>query len=373
MSRNGEGGGPIVWAGILLVTCVLLLLFRHVLWLVLPFLCGLVLYYLLHAPVQRLVFSGINKNTAANIVAGAVAAVVLLWSVFALPWVLARAGQWQTTVQHYVEGGVRLLLATVAMLEQTSSLLRNAHLSQTLGHKISDFSETFASSYVGDFALGALAWMPSLLLAPLLAYFLLRDGGRFQRFLARAVPNAYFERTLNLLYSVDRTMRAYFQGLLKLAALDTLTLALGLWALGVSAPLALGLICAILAWVPFIGSVLGGLLVVMVAATDFPDQPWMSYGAVMLFVGARLLDDFVYMPITVGRSLRMHPLITVIMIFAGGAIAGVPGLMLVLPLMGVVMVIGETIGQVLTDPRLRARHAYARMLRERQAQLDLDR
>ncbi|MBL8482461.1 MAG: AI-2E family transporter [Rhodocyclaceae bacterium] len=373
MSRSSDGGGPIVWAGILLATCLLLLLFRHVLWLVLPFLCGLVLYYMLHAPVQRLVFAGVSKSTAANYVAGVVGLLVLLWMALALPWVLARAGQWQEAVQHYVQGGVRLLLATVSMLEQTSALLRNAHLSQTLGHKISDFSETFTTTYVGDFALTALTWIPSMLLAPLLAYFLLRDGGRFQRFLARAVPNAYFERTLNLLYSVDQTMRAYFQGLLKLAMLDSITLGLGLWALGVSAPLTLGIVCAILSWVPFIGSIMGGLLVVMVAATDFPDQPWMSYGAVLLFIGVRLLDDFVYMPITVGRSLRIHPLITVIMIFAGGAIAGVPGLMLVLPLLGVVMVIGETIGQVVTDPRLRARHAYARMLRERQAQLDLDR
>jgi hypothetical protein len=59
------------------------------------------------------------------------------------------------------------------------------------------------------------------------------------------------------------------------------------------------------------------------------------------------------------------------MIFAGGAVAGVPGLMLVLPVLGVVMVIGETIGLIVTDPRLMARHRHAKALRRIQASADL--
>jgi predicted PurR-regulated permease PerM len=67
----------------------------------------------------------------------------------------------------------------------------------------------------------------------------------------------------------------------------------------------------------------------------------------------------------------MHPLLTVLMIFIGGAEAGVAGLMLVLPLLGIAMAIGETMGQVMTDPRLRARHRQARALRAAQASVDL--
>lgn len=59
------------------------------------------------------------------------------------------------------------------------------------------------------------------------------------------------------------------------------------------------------------------------------------------------------------------------MIFVGGAVAGVAGLMLVLPLLGVVMVLGETAGEIVTDPRLRARYAYAKQLKQRQVTADL--
>jgi predicted PurR-regulated permease PerM len=131
------------------------------------------------------------------------------------------------------------------------------------------------------------------------------------------------------------------------------------------------MVCAVLAWVPYVGSILGCLLVVLVAATDFPLDPGMAYGAIVVFILARLLDDFVFMPLTIGRSLRMHPLLTVLMIFVGGAVAGVAGLMLVLPLLGIAMVVGETVGMIVTDPRLQARHVYARRLKALHAAADL--
>ena len=67
----------------------------------------------------------------------------------------------------------------------------------------------------------------------------------------------------------------------------------------------------------------------------------------------------------------MHPLLTVLMIVVGGAVAGVPGLMMVLPVLGVAMVLGETIGMLVTDPRLRARHAHERALRQQLVTKDL--
>jgi predicted PurR-regulated permease PerM len=215
------------------------------------------------------------------------------------------------------------------------------------------------------------AWTPSLLLAPFLAFFFLRDGGKVERMLAAAVPNAFFEKTLYLMHQVDRTTRAYFVGLMQLTVLDTITLAVGLRIIGMPSPLLLGLLCAVLAWLPYFGSIAGGLIVVLVAATDFPSQPQMVYAAVALFIIVRGLDDFVYMPMTIGKSLHMHPVITVMMLFIGGAVAGVSGLMLALPLLGVVMVIGGTIGRIVTDDRLMARYRHGKMLREKRASADL--
>jgi len=369
-SLAAKGSGPVVWVGIITVTCLLLFALHSVLWLVVPALLALILYYFLYPPVQYLMFHGMSRDSAAAWVMAVFLVIVGIALTLMVPWVAAKVLDWQSIVERYMKGGLGLMESSLRGLEARWAMLANAHVADTAMERLAQSSGSIAE-HLEPVAKAIAAWTPSLLLAPFLAFYFLKEGNRFKRFLANAVPNAFFERTLNLLHEVDLTSRAYFQGLIKLTVLDTLTLAAGLWVMGFPGPLALGLICAVLAWIPYIGSVLGGLLVVLVAATDFPGDPTMAYWSIALFVVVRLLDDFIYMPLTIGKSLHMHPLLTVVMIFAGGAVAGITGLMLVLPVLGVVMVIGETIGKVVTDPRLMARHRHARQLRRQEASSDL--
>jgi predicted PurR-regulated permease PerM len=368
-----ERGGPVVWTAIIGITCLLVVLLEHMLWLVLPFIFGTVIYYMLLGPMQRLLRLGFARNVSSVLVCAVFFGASALVLAATLSWSAGPedTGSWHDTISLYVNGGVAFVRNTVALLEAKFPFLAEMHLTSLVNKRFKAFTDNFAQRYLGAILVTAAGWLPSLLLAPFLAFFFLRDGLRFKKFLARAVPNAYFERTLFLLQQVDQTARRYFEGLLKLTVLDTIVLGFGLWVIGVSSPLLLGFISALLAWVPFIGSVVGCMMVVIVAATDAPSDPLVAYGAIMVFILARLLDDFVFMPITLGRSLKIHPLITVLMIFIGGALSGVAGLMLVLPLLGVVMVIGETLGRLMTNPRLRARHRYARQLREKQASGDL--
>jgi predicted PurR-regulated permease PerM len=368
--HHHTGSGPVVWVAIIAVTCILLLVFQKVLWLVVPFLLALILYYFLYPAVRALIYRGMSRDAASSVVTLAFLVLIAVAGIALMPKIASQAAQWQDTVDRYVQGGARLLDSSLRAMEGSWPTLERARLADTVAARLKHGAGN-VSDHIEPVAIGIMAWTPSLLLAPFLAFFFLRDGRRFKRFLGAAVPNAFFERTLYLLHEIDRTARAYFQGLINLTILDTLTLAAGLWLLGIPGPLALGLICAVLAWVPYVGSILGGLLVVLVAATDFPGDPSMAYWAIGLFVLVRLLDDFLYMPLTIGKSLELHPLITVLMIFAGGAVAGISGLMLVLPVLGVVMVIGETIGIIVSDPRLMARHHHARALRQQQASADL--
>lgn len=369
--RGPRAGGPLVWTCIIATTCLLLFLFQKILWLVVPFILALIIYYVLLPAVARLVLAGYSVSAGATLVSLGAFAVLGGAMALAAPWVAAHAVSWNDWGARYLAGGIGFVLGSLASLENSFEFLAQAHLTESVRQGIADFSANFVARNLAGAVTLAAAWLPSLLLAPFLAFFFLRDGRRFKKFVIRAVPNAFLERTLYLLDEMDRTARLYFTGLLKLTLLDAATLALGLWGLGISAPLLLGLATAVLAWVPYVGSILGCALVVLVAATDFPGNPGMAYGAIALFVVVRLLDDFFFMPMTVGRSLHLHPLLTVLMIFVGGAVAGVSGLMLVLPLLGVVMVLGETVGQVVTDPRLRARHAHAMRLRHEAVTGDL--
>jgi len=363
--------GPVVWVGIIGGTCLLLFLIRQIMWLAVPFLLGAILYYILVPAMQRLILAGLSRSLAAMIVSGGFLVLLIIAGLLSSPWILAHAGSWQDLIGHYLDGGAAFVRTTAQMLEQKFSLMHKAHLVAMVDSQMTTYTEDYAQQHIADFLVSVISWLPSLVLAPFLTFFFLRDGRRFKKFLGHAVPNAFFERTLYLMHEVDQTARRYFQGLLKLTLLDTVALGFGLWVIGAGSPLVLGLIAAVLAWVPFIGSIFGCVTVVLVVSTDSPNDPLVAYGAIIVFLIARLLDDFVFMPLTLGRSLHMHPLLTVLMIFVGGEIAGVAGLMLVLPLLGIVMAIGETLGTVITDPRLRARHRHASALLTEKVSADL--
>ena len=284
-----------------------------------------------------------------------------------LPWLAAQSVSGEESLNRYLNGGGLLLDRTLAALESQFGFLQRMKFHAEMGKKITEFGETFVQKELAATLLAAALWLPSLLLAPFLTFFFLRDG----RALREAARQRDTQRILRAdgLHGRPRPQHGarVFSGALKLTVIDTVCLAFGLWVIGVPGALALGLVCAVLAWVPLVGSVIGCIVVVLVERPTCPGTRGSCTRRSALFVLVRLLDDFVFTPLTVGRSIQIHPLPTVLMIFIGGAVAGVPGLVLALPLTGVVRVVAGTIGGIVNDPRLRARHAFANACERRES------
>jgi predicted PurR-regulated permease PerM len=388
--------GPIVWLGIIVTTCLLLVLFQTVLWLVLPLLLAVVAYYMLSPLVNIAIARGITRARAVLIVTVLMSVVLIGVGASVEPKISAATHDLPRKITDYGKVGYQLinnaeqtLYTYLPFLKPRQPVPQTATPAQNnLGFVSSEVTPPppppvtptndvendvadLQAKCSGDVALELVHWIPSLLLVPYLTFWFLLDGPRFKRFLVQAIPNAFFEKTLYLFYRVEDQLRRYFQGLLALTALDAFCLGTGLWFLGLNAPFFLAVLAAMMAWLPYLGSIGGALLVALVAANDFPAQHWLPYEVLGLFIGVRLLDDFVFMPMTVGRSLHMHPLVTVLMILLGGAVAGISGLLLVMPVLGVVMVAGQIIGELVTDERILARHRHARELRRERARADL--
>jgi predicted PurR-regulated permease PerM len=316
------------------------------------------------------VLAGVSRDMAAALVAAGVTIVAIGVMIPLLPWLAAQSIAGEETFYRYIAGGRTLVDRTLEALESQFAFLRRMNFHAEMGKMAGEFGDTFLQKKLGDTLLAAAMWLPSLLLAPFFAFFLLRDGRLFANALVSGVPNAFFERTIYMFQRVDQTARNYFQGLLKLTAIDTVCIGIGLSIIGVPNALVLGLVAALLLWVPVVGSVMGCILVVLVAATEFPTDPWIVYATIGMFVLLRMIDNFFFIPLTVGRSIHMHPLPTVLMVFIGGAVAGVPGLILALPLAGVVSAVVGTVGGIVQDPRLRARHAFAKTLQKQRISAD---
>jgi len=352
----------------IIVTCLVLFLFQKIIWMVVPGLLALMIYYCLRPLVDRLVLRGVRHEIAVTGVVGVVLVVMVGIVFISAPLLLSWAAQLQHSVDRYLAGGQALLRTTIQALEEVAPVLKRASQGQQVDSQMHEFTGQFAQRHLGKLTLQLLKWMPSLFLVPYLTYFMLKDATRMKKFLIQSIPNAFFERSLLLFAQLDESLRSFFQGLLVLTMLDTICLASGLFVLGVSPALLLGLAAAVLSWIPYLGSVIGCFMVVLVAATDFPDRPSIAYCCLALFLCVRLLDDFVFLPLTIGRKLHIHPLLSVLMFFLGATVAGGTGLVLALPVLGVVTVVGDIVAQVVMDRRLRYRYRNARQLAAKWAQ-----
>jgi len=354
--------GAVTLLVVILITCLVLCLFQKIIWLVVPLLLSLMVYYCVRPVMRALVVRGMQHDTAAKLV-WLVLQLLAATIVFAGGLlVVAKAGTWKNELLRYVAGGQTLLRETAGALERAVPLFQSMNLGTQVDQNFAQFTDRFAEKKLLPVFLQSLKWLPFLLLVPYIIYFMLSDSVRLKKYVIRSVPNAFFEKSLLLFSRLDTSLQNYFQGLLLLTILDATCLGLGLAVLGIANAIWLGLAAAVLAWIPYLGSVIGCIMVVLVAATDHPESARTAYACLVLFLGVRLLDDFIFLPLTIGSKLNLHPVLTVLMLFLGGMVAGATGLVLALPLFGVIAVTGEAVAQVVTDRKLRARYRAARQL-----------
>jgi len=370
---------PIIWAGVIAATLGSIVLLNQLAWLALPLILAVVFYYLVQPFLIHLQHAGILPGQALAIFLVAVTILCGVAALTVLPAMLNSLAQFQANLPETMTRLSQIAAEFLRAAEDRFPMAKRVGLAAGLEARLDFFAMGKGTQFAGAAALFAFKWLPSLLLVPFLTFFFLRDGAAFHRLVMRAVPNAFFEKTLLLFDRMDRQMRAYFKGMFWLTVLDTVTLGAGLWLLGLgqgiftlTQAMVLGLICAVFAWVPYVGTAVGGLVAVCVCALQAPHSPQLLLAVVMLFLGVRLLDEFLYTPATVGRALHMHPLVTVMMIFAGGMLGGVYGLLLAMPLLGIFTVLGQMFGEIWFDPRLRARHTARNLLEKRLASNDLD-
>ena len=370
---------PIIWVAVIAGTLGTIVLLNTIAWLTLPLVLAVVFYYLVEPLLQRMQLAGATPTQALGIFLGVAILLTAIASVTILPAMLNGLSEFQNNLPEYWDRLQMVMRNNLLLIEDKFHFAKKAKVAEAFQSQMDRFATTSGKEHIADAAIFLLHWLPSLLLVPFLAFFFLRDGAAFHRLVLRAVPNAFFEKTLILFDRLNRQMHAYFRGMLGLTLLDTVTLGLGLWFLGHGPgifgfrdAMVLGLICAIFAWVPYIGSALGGLVAVATCAVKAPQAGWLMLAVIVLFLLVRMLDEFVYTPMTVGRALQMHPLITVMMIFTGGMLGGVYGLLLAMPLLGVFSVLGQMFGEIWFDPRLRARHQARILLEKHLASKDLD-
>jgi predicted PurR-regulated permease PerM len=173
------------------------------------------------------------------------------------------------------------------------------------------------------------AWL--LVVVPLLSIFFLKDGRAFSEILLDLVQSRLQRELLQGVLSDLNQMLAHFiRAQLTLAALTLLMYSGGLGLMRVPYALVLGTVGGLLEFIPVLGPLVAGVIIVGVALL----MGYKHWLVLVIFLGVwRLIQDYVSSPRIMGQSMELHPLAAIFGVMAGGEVAGILGIFLSIPVM----------------------------------------
>lgn len=235
------------------------------------------------------------------------------------------------------QGGV------IGSLEAIANRYGLGGLTDALGEQLSELPERLAGlaeSFLlsaGGFLVGAADFVVALIAILVIAFFLLLDGERFIDAGLRLFDEPRRPRIRRIFSRSARAVSGYITGNLTISLICGVSVFVVLLLLGMPYAVALALIVAVLDLIPYIGAPLGGgLLVIIGLFTD----PFDSLVLLAYFVVYKLVEDNIFTPVIYSRSIRLHPLAIFVAILAGGALYGILGALLAIPVAEIARIIG---------------------------------
>jgi predicted PurR-regulated permease PerM len=214
-------------------------------------------------------------------------------------------------------------------------------LSQRAAGQLQSAAEN-ALPLLGGIVTGLLAAVLDAVLVLVLSLYFLVAGAKIVGWLGRSAPIAQRERVANTLAAVQRVLGGYLRGQLTLSTLVGTLVGGGMFVLQVPYAVLLGLLAFLLEFIPTLGTLLSGVICVLVALT----QGWVLALIVLgYFVLIHLLEGYVVAPRVLAKAVGLHPAVSIIALLVGAELLGVWGALFAAPVAGLLQVLLTTLWQ----------------------------
>jgi len=328
----------LVWVGFFVVVILALWLFRGIL---LPFVVGAALAYLLNPLVNQLQRWHFTRGWATAVVLLCVVAIILGLFFMLVPIVLQQVAGLVQRLPGYAADLQELARRWAPELNEWLGPQRAAQVEATV-NDLMGRAVGLAGVVTGEIVSSGMTVISAIgfaVFTPVVAFYLLLDWEGMIRGLESLLPRDHKEEINGILAEIDRSMAGVLRGqggvVLILAAFYATALTL----VGLNFGLAIGLIGGLLSFIPFVGFALGFVLSMGIAIVQF----WPDWWFIVLVFGIYMIGQFiegnVLYPKLVGSSININPVWLMFALLAFGALFGFVGLLLAVPLAAIVAVL----------------------------------
>ncbi|MFQ5566777.1 MAG: AI-2E family transporter [Paracoccaceae bacterium] len=305
---------------------------------ILPFVLGAALAYLTDPLADRLERAGLSRLLATVVITAGSLGVAALALVLIIPTLIDQVQSAIANAPTYIEWLRGFVITYLPSLSDDDSALRSAL------ENLRARAEGWSVSVLKGLWSGGLAvvdFVALVVITPVVAFYLLYDWDRMIASIDDALPRQHRDTIHRLTGELDRVLAGFVRGQLSVCAILGAFYAVALSVIGLQFGLLIGAFAGLISFIPFVGSILGGLMSIGIAAVQFWGEPGMIAAVAVVFVAGQAVEGNVLTPKLVGGKVGLHPVWLLFALSAFGSLFGFVGLLVAVPAAAGIGVIGR--------------------------------
>jgi predicted PurR-regulated permease PerM len=329
--------GVLVWAATAFALLFVYSIREYLLPAISPFLFAILLAYLLEPFVAALQRKRVPRIVAILVMYAFVAFMVFMFGAFVVPTIVEEVNSLVKQVPDLV---TKVQTAVWDLQEQYSRINLPPAVTEAINNNLLSLQNYLLSLLNGipQFIFGLLSKSVTLILIPILSFYMLKDLDDIKRGLVRLVPTSRRARVVALFGNIDDTLGAWIRGQLTVGFVVGFLTVIGLEIVGMDFSLMLGTIVGLTNIIPYFGPIIGGAPAVALALLRSPGL--MLKVLVVLVISQQIESNFIT-PQILGKQLGLHPLIIIFALLLGAQFGGLLGLIFAVPVAAVIKVLIE--------------------------------
>ena len=300
----------VFWLTLFVLFCLGVYALKSVL---LPFVAGIIIGYLLDPWADCFVRHGINRTLATVLVLLLVVIVMVPALIILFSIIDEQVGRFLNALPQYISTFVSNMANGLKFI---GSVIRSV-----------------VSSGFAFFNLLSL-----LLITPVVAFYMLRDWDKFIAKVDSLLPRKSRESVREQAREIDRTLAGFIRGQLSVCLILGTYYSTGLYLVGLELGVVVGFVAGIISFIPYIGSISGFVVSLAIAFAQF--NSWTPIlQVVAVFLSGQFIEGNFLTPKLVGDNVGLHPVWVMFALLAGGVLLGFLGLMIAVPVAAIIGVL----------------------------------
>lgn len=302
-----------------------------------------ILYYLTKPLIDFIESRGV-KRTLSILIVFAIIVLFLIWAISGVfPTIQNQLTTFVKNLPDYVE---KVNTKTAAFLKDNGLVNYKSEVQSMINNisaKAISYAESFsknAITWAGDFA-GAIARVTiAIIISPFILFYFLRDSGRMKDGLVAVLPTKWRQPIARVLGDINKQLSGYVQGQVTVAVLVGIMFSIMFSIVGLRYAVTFGVIAGVLNMVPYLGSFLAMVPVVIMGIVQ---GPLMLVKVLLIFMIEQTIEGRFVTPLVLGNKLKIHPITIMFLLLVAGSMFGVWGVFLAIPIYASIKVIAKEV------------------------------